>query len=134
MTLMKIKDPSIPPGEYHVNFLGVEETFHEEWREGLMWKFKVYKGEFRVKETRRTTGVEPTPGNACGRMLAGLADKSPTEGLDIDPDDFIGRKYVVDVVANKSGKGTRVERILRPVEGDETESVGDTDEQAADLF
>jgi len=138
---MTIKEAGLPVGRQDADFQGAEETYHEEWHEGLMWKFRAYDGEFFGKESRRTTGPDPTPGNACGAFLAGLADKSPDDGLDLDPDDHIGQKYVIDVVKSKNGKGTRVERIIRPVESKETKTADDAgnvagsmDEQAEELF
>jgi hypothetical protein len=57
------------------------------------------------------TGLVPSPKNCCGKMLAGLLGRAVQEKEQIDPDTFIGRKFMIVVAAGQGG-GTRVEAVV----------------------
>jgi hypothetical protein len=135
MAKYKIKDPSVPPGVYLAEFDGMEETSHEQYGPGWLWKFIVAKGRYKGRTVARTTSPDPTVRNACGKFLAGLAGKSPEDEMEFDPEDFEGELYRVTVAETKNG-GTRVDSFVRdkidddddPVtvpEGDDAEAGGD---------
>jgi hypothetical protein len=109
---MKIIDNSVPPGVYTCSFDGTEETTHEQYGDGLLWRFIVERGRFRDRMVTRTTKTEATLKNSCGAFLAALAGRAPSDGLEIDPADYEGRRYICTVAATKNG-GTRVESFVR---------------------
>lgn len=114
---MKIANNSLPVGAYECSFDGAEEADHEVYGAGLKWCFSVERGKHRGVKCYRTTKPDPTPKNSCGRILAALAGKSPADGLEIDPDDYIGRRYSV-IVGESEGGSTRVESFTRMSDDD----------------
>lgn len=113
MGVMTIKDPSVPAGVYVTEFDGVEETTHEQYGDGLLWKFDVVKGRFKGRTVFRTTKTEPTIRNSCGKFLAALAGKAPQDDLAVDPGDYEGERYIVTVCESATGQGTRVDSLVR---------------------
>jgi hypothetical protein len=124
MSLMRIVDNSVPPGVYHATFDGVEQTHHEVYGDGLVFKFVVDRGRFKGRAVTRVTKPEATLKNSCGVFLAALAGKTPADGLEIDPADHEGRKYLCTVTAAKNG-GSRVENFVREVVEGEPEVTGE---------
>lgn len=122
MVKMTIKDKSLPPGEYLAEFDGVEESTHEKYGPGLQWRFVVVKGRLKDAECFRTTKVEPTTKNSCGRFLASLAGKSPQDEMDIDPEDYEGQRYIISVRETPNGQSTRVETFIAEKVDDEEEA------------
>jgi hypothetical protein len=82
---------SLPVGNYKLQFRGVEEC---ETKVGHS-----YKWTFANKP--------PSTKNKMGRWLSALANKPITAGTTINPDDYIGKTYLVIVEPNDNG-GTRI--------------------------
>ena len=120
---MKIANNQLPVGGYECSFDGAEESTHEVYGDGLRWCFTVERGKHRSAKAYRTTKPEPTPKNSCGRFLAALAGKPPTDGLEIDLDDYIGRRYSV-IVGESEGGSTRVESFARMSDDDTADDEG----------
>ena len=116
MSVLKIQNSSLPIGSYKAVFEGVETTTHEEYGDGLKWAFRVADGQHAGRECYRITKCEPTPKNSCGRLLAALSGASAKDGLEIDPDDFVGRPYLIIIAETQSGS-TRVETVAQDAEG-----------------
>jgi hypothetical protein len=112
-----IKSSDVPVGVYVAKFVGVERTTHAEFGGGLKFEWEIIEGKYAGKSVFRTTGDKPTPRNIAGKVLSSLVGAKPTDGLSIDADNYIGRKYTVVVGETESGF-TRVNEIL-PVEEDE---------------
>ena len=107
---------SVPEGSYYAEFVGNEETkskFEEDGK-AIAWKWKIVQdGDHKGKSASRVTGTKPTPGNGCGKIIVGLLGKTPTASENVSVKDCIGKKYLVQVVRTKDGKGTRVETVAR---------------------
>ncbi len=112
MPRLTVTDPCLPIGNYLCDFVGAVPVTHEQWGDGLQWTFKVVKGALAGREAFRTTKPEPTIKNSCGKFLAALAGASPSDGLDVDTDDFVGCRYAVMVGASQDGKSTRIETFV----------------------
>jgi hypothetical protein len=110
-----------PEGTYLAKFVGVTDR---EARAGMVgrdgkplgpgleWQFEILQdpdhgGEYVGRLVSRTTGQEPTKGNACGRIIKGLSGGKVTDGT-VDVDQFAGRTYQVQIELNSEGTGTRV--------------------------
>ena len=106
----------LPIGAYLAEFDGVEGTDHPEYGDGIKFTFTVTDGPQKGRECFRTTKREPTIKNSCGRILAALAGVKPSDGLDVDTDDYIGHVYNVIVTESQSGDSTRIES-LTPADG-----------------
>lgn len=113
--ILKVSPGGVPAGSYLALYEGVEETSNE-YGNGLRWMFQVTGGPHKGSRTSRITSDNPTPKNACGRMLAGLAGKTLTPGEDINLEAFVGKTYLV-VVSNTDGGGTRIDSVSLPPVG-----------------
>lgn len=102
----------VPAGMYpQAILIGVHEQPADPVRgyeAGVRWVFEIANGPYRGLKTGRITGRNPTPRNACGRMLAGLTGQPLDMSGDTDLGQLIGRPYAVVVAGTESG-GTRVE-------------------------
>ena len=112
MPKLTVKTAGVPIGSYTCKFVGTESVDHAEYGDGLKWIFQVVEGSLSGKETYRTTKPDPTPKNSCGKFLAALAGEAPSDGLDVDTDDYIGRRYMVMVGASQGGDSTRIETFV----------------------
>ena len=105
---VSIKSSGLPIGAYTCTFEGIEETSHQEYGDGWKWIFEVAEGRLKGKECFRTTKDMPTPKNSCGRFLAGLAGEVPRDDLEVDSDEYVGRRYTVMIEGSPSGDSTRI--------------------------
>lgn len=113
MVAFTIRNAGVPVGEYLAEFVEAEERVHEKYGPGILFKFKVCDGgEFDGREVGRTTSTDPTPKNACGKVLGWLAGVKPADNMQVDPDDFVGDRYRIIVAETDSGS-TRVEHAIR---------------------
>jgi hypothetical protein len=102
-----------PPGAYACTFDGIQPSKADDpnlEKYGPSWKFvwTVADGPHKGIQATRITGTKPTAGNACGKLLAGLAGGAVAGGQRMRWRDAIGKKFLVVVEPTASGKGTRV--------------------------
>ena len=98
----------LPLGQYLCEFVGAEECDNDLYGPGWKWVFEVVEGEQEGRKALRVTSNLPTPKNSCGRFLAALSGKTPQDGLDLDTDDFVGRRYHVMIESCGNGDSTRI--------------------------
>jgi len=103
-----IKNNSLPVGVYHASFEEIEESSHKDYGPGWKWVFAIRGGKHDGTLCYRTTKDKPTPNNSCGRFLAALSGTEPTDGFSTDPDDFLGKIYIVTIESSPSGESTRI--------------------------
>ena len=108
---MKLKIQGVPAGQYTAAFDAIEETNHPEYGEGLIWKFLIHGGQYDGQIAQRVTGPQPTPKNACGKMVKGVTGSLPTAGNEVDLDKFIGTKFSILVEDAENG-GTRIAAVI----------------------
>jgi hypothetical protein len=111
--MFTVSSGGVPIGSYSGPFAGLEtqpENKEKGYAPGIRWKFTVDAGPHVGQIASRITGNTPSPTNACGKMLSGLIGRALKEGEQIDPDTYIGKRYLL-VVAAGPGGGTRVEAI-----------------------
>jgi hypothetical protein len=114
MAFLTVSSGGVPAGSYTGTFAGIEpqpENKEKGYGAGIRWKFTVDAGPYVGQTTSRVTGATPSPKNACGKMLSGLVGRALKEGEQIDPDTFLGKKYML-VVGVAQGGGTRIEAIV----------------------
>lgn len=114
MPVFTVSSGGVPIGNYTATFQGIEaqpENKEKGYPPGLRWKFTVAAGPQAGQTASRVTGATPSPKNSCGKMLSGLIGRALKEGEQIDPDQYIGRKFMIVVAAGQGG-GTRVEAIV----------------------
>lgn len=91
------KDPE--PGVYYGFLKKIEKGTSKEDSEFLKWYFESEEGEWY---TAITDSEDPTTKNKFGRFLCGLKG-SPLAG-DVNPDDYIGKRYALVYTLNRNGK------------------------------
>lgn len=114
MAVFTVGRGGVPAGNYTATFAGVEvqpENRERGYPPGVRWKFQIEAGPFAGQMASRITGSQSSPTNACGKMLCGLVGRPVNEGEQLDPDTYIGQRYML-VVAAGLGGGTRVEAIM----------------------
>lgn len=94
------KREELAPGTYTAVFEGIEPfTRKSDQAELYRWKFRV--GELTCNSiTGRTS---PTTTNALGRNLCALSKSPLVAGVDIDPEHYIGRGYLIVVKEKENG-------------------------------
>ena len=104
----------VPAGMYKGRFDRVESREKNEHGESVRFVWIVAEGDHKDGIATRICGVDrkPTPKNALGRILAGLAGRSVEIGEKITADDFIGNEYLLQVADAPGGTGTRVETVM----------------------
>ena len=109
--ILRVRPAGPPPGSYEVTFRGVEQTPAGQYGPGLRWLFLISAGPLAGQTASRITGVSPTTGNACGKMLRAVAGRTIGLGDEIDLAGLIGRQFLAVVAATDNG-GTRVETVM----------------------
>jgi hypothetical protein len=114
MPVFTVSNGGVPIGNYAAAFAGVETTqanAEKGFGPGIRFKFTIEAGLYAGQTASRVTGSAASIKNALGKMLSGLIGRALKEGEQIDPDQYIGRKYLIVVAAGQNG-GTRVEAIV----------------------
>lgn len=91
---------NVPPGTYSCIFQGITEI---ETKNGpaLRWAFTTDDGKTISGLSDAANG--PTTKNKTGRWLCALATKPIVAGVQVNPDEYIGKKYLCIVTANENG-------------------------------
>jgi hypothetical protein len=114
MGLLTVGSGGVPAGSYTGTFAGYEpqpENEEKGYQAGLRWSFKIDTGPHAGQTASRITGASPSPRNSCGKMLQGLIGRALQEGEQIDPDKYLGKRYMLVVATSQNG-GTRVEAVV----------------------
>lgn len=98
----------IPAGSYKAKFESVS-PFDTKNGAALLWKFKAEDG--RLISGLSDAVNPPSPKNKTGRWLAALCNKPSIAGLQVNPDDYVGKSYLVIMVAKESG--TRLDTFVQ---------------------
>jgi hypothetical protein len=114
MPFLTVSAGGVPVGNYTGTFAGVEaqpENKEKGYGAGLRWKWSIDGGPYTGQIVSRITGPTPSPKNGCGKVVAGLFGRALREGEQIDPDQCVGKRYML-VVGPGQGGGARVEAIV----------------------
>jgi len=108
-----VSDRSGPPAAiYRAKFVGVERTDHPEYGPGARFDFRVIGGEHDGKIASRTTKMEPSAKNSCGKLMAGILGRPVNPGETVNLAAYIGKEFTIVVAAAPSGTATRVEQVM----------------------
>ena len=105
----KFGAPLGPP--YAAEFVQVEEVeakANTNLGPGWRWQFRIVEGEHAGNIVSRTTGREPSAKNACGKMLQAVIGRQVAVNEEVDLAPYVGRRYLVTMEPDFTGKGTRV--------------------------
>jgi len=111
MSTLTMKASGVPVGGYEAEFVEWEQSVHEQFGDRIGFRFRVIGGAHDGTETTRFTGAKLSPKSALAKVLSGLAGQKIEVGDSVDPDKFVGKRYMVVVEETESG-ATRVESIL----------------------
>lgn len=119
MVKAKIERAGVHIDDYLANFEGVDaDRAHEKYGPGWFFRFGVERGRETGTKCKgeivgRTTKARPTLKNSAGVFLAGLAGRTPDEGLDLDSDNFVGDEFIIRVGESPESGSSRVEKFWR---------------------
>jgi hypothetical protein len=105
----KFGAPLGPP--YTAEFVQVEEVEAKpgtDYGPGWRWQFRITEGEHAGKLVSRTTSQEPSQKNVCGKMLMAVTGRPLAVNEEVDLAAYVGRRYLVTMEPDFTGKGTRV--------------------------
>lgn len=114
MAMLTVSAGGVPAGTYSATFAGVEPQPADAARgygAGIRWKFSIESGPQVGQSASRITGTTPSPKNGCGKILSGLLGRALAQGESIDPDQFIGKRYMIVVASGPQG-GSRIEAVV----------------------
>ena len=112
----------VPIGSYYAFLCDVVETTHEEYGPGLRWDFEIDRGRYRRTIVSRTTKLEPTNRNSCGKFLSAVSGLPAEEAAQHDTDDFLETLGMIVVEQSPGSKGVRVGAFVRDVAAEDDTS------------
>jgi len=95
-TIKKTSFEEVPPGAYKATFKAITPTQTSKG-DAIRWTFEVFEGDKKGKMISDLSDLKATTMNKTGRWLAALAGQSPLDDLQVTPDDFVGKHYLVVV-------------------------------------
>lgn len=73
-----------------------------------VWEFEIIEGLHARKTTSRWTPTKLTMSNNFGKLVREMLGRPLVNGEDVDPDNFIGKKYTITVGPSADGMKTKV--------------------------
>jgi hypothetical protein len=114
MPLLTVVTGTVPIGNYVGKFMGLEtvpENPERKFGPGVRWRFAIDTGPHEGQVVSRITGTTPSVKNGCGKMLSGLLGRPLQVGEQVDPDAYVGKRFMI-VVAAAQENSTRVEAVV----------------------
>lgn len=109
-----VSSGGLPPGAYHVQFVGVEpyNERQEKYGPGVALKFKVTSGDYINEDAIRICSAKLTPKSSLGKFAVALKGLPIAAGERFDFAAYVGSPGTVLVEATENG-GSRVATFLR---------------------
>jgi hypothetical protein len=116
MAMVKVCDAtdqfSVPNGNYPAKLLGYKEmqpsAKFPDSGTSYVWEFEIIEGLHARKTTSRWTPTKLTMSNNFGKLVREMLGRPLVNGEDVDPDNFIGKKYTITVGPSADGMKTKV--------------------------
>jgi len=116
MAMVKVCDStdqfSVPTGTYPAKLLGYKEmqpsAKFPDSGTSYVWEFEIIEGLHARKTTSRWTPTKLTMSNNFGKLVREMLGRPLVNGEDVDPDNFIGKKYTITVGPSADGMKTKV--------------------------
>ena len=105
LTIKKNEFESLPAGAYKAVFQSFT-TIDTAKGKAYRWAFTVLEGTSAGKTISDLSdaGKPPSPKNKTGGWLSALSGKPLADGTAVDPDEYIGKSYLVMLEARDDGK------------------------------
>lgn len=116
MAMVKVCDSTdqfnVPTGTYPAKLLGYKEMpaspkFPDSGT-SYVWEFEIIEGVHARKTTSRWTPTKLTTSNNFGKLVREMLGRPLIAGEDVDPDNFINKKYTITVGPSADGMKTKV--------------------------
>ena len=112
MSTETIVEPGLPEGSYTGDFVGVENKTYA-FGERSLFSFQVDEGPEAGGVGIAFCGLKATTKTNRGKFLAWLAGLAkPERDMQVNPDDWIGRKYRFEVTTPDDADSPRVTRFI----------------------
>jgi hypothetical protein len=116
MAMVKVCDStdqfSVPTGTYNAKLLGYKEMpaspRFPDSGPSYVWEFEILEGLHARKTTSRWTPTKLTTGNNFGKLVREMLGRPLVAGEDVDPDNFINKKFTITVGPSADGAKTKV--------------------------
>ena len=116
MAMVKVCDSqdqfSVPTGTYTAKLLGYKEmqpsAKFPDSGTSYAWEFEIAEGLHARKTTSRWTPTKLTMSNNFGKLIREMLGRPLINGEDIDPDNFVGKKFSITVGPSADGMKTKV--------------------------
>lgn len=116
MAMVKVCDStdqfSVPTGTYPAKLLGYKEmqpsAKFPDSGTSYVWEFEIIEGLHARKTTSRWTPTKLTMSNNFGKLVREMLGRPLVNGEDVDPDNFIGKKFTITVGPSADGMKTKV--------------------------
>ena len=116
MAMVKVCDStdqfSVPTGTYPAKLLGYKEmqpsAKFPDSGTSYVWEFEIIEGLHARKTTSRWTPTKLTMSNNFGKLVREMLGRPLINGEDVDPDNFIGKKFTITVGPSADGMKTKV--------------------------
>jgi hypothetical protein len=103
LTIKKTSFEDVPAGAHKAVFRGITPT--ETCKgEAYRWVFEVVDGDLKGKTASDLSDRKVTTMNKTGRWLCALSGKPLADGTEVNPEDYVGKKYLVIVEAKENGR------------------------------
>jgi hypothetical protein len=103
LTISKTSFDDVPPGAHKAVFKALMPCETSKG-EAFRWVFEVVEGDHKGKIASDLSDRKVTTLNKCGRWLCALSGKPLADGTSVNPDDYVGKKYLVIVEAKENGR------------------------------
>ena len=116
MAVLRVSDStdqfSVPTGTYAAKLLGYKEmqpsAKFPDSGTSYVWEFEIVEGVHARKTTSRWTPTKLTMSNNFGKLVREMLGRPLVNGEDVDPDNFINKKYTITVGPSADGMKTKV--------------------------
>ena len=116
MAMVKVCDStdqfSVPTGTFTATLLGYKEmqpsAKFPDSGTSYAWEFEIVEGLHARKTTSRWTPTKLTMSNNFGKLVREMLGRPLVNGEDVDPDNFINKKYTITVGPSADGMKTKV--------------------------
>ena len=116
MAVLRVSDStdqfSVPTGTYAAKLLGYKEmqpsAKFPDSGTSYVWEFEIVEGVHARKTTSRWTPTKLTMSNNFGKLVREMLGRPLVNGEDVDPDNFIGKKFTITVGPSADGMKTKV--------------------------
>ena len=101
--MFTMKASGVPVGGYRAKFVKWEQSVHEQYGDRICSTFQIVGGQHNGAETSRFTGAKLSPKAALAKILSGLKGSKIEMDENVNPDDYVGKEYMIVIAETDSG-------------------------------